>query len=132
MYRPPQPGRGAGFAPRPPTGTRPRPAGDVKVPPPRPPAPTQTAPKPTPPSAKQEHNTVYVSPEALQAVSNLDRLRATMAIAGIGDADRQQHRAAAMKLAANSLRSGEAFRVSVYGDQVLEHLAATARESGPF
>ena len=59
---------------------------------------------------------------ALAAVTYRERVRAVCAMAHIGNAARGRHSAAAVKAAANALRSGNAFAGNVYADDVLEHL----------
>lgn len=52
------------------------------------------------------------------SVSTIDQVRAVCHLAGIRAPGAKQPSAAAIKAAANALRSGEAFRESVYGDDV--------------
>jgi hypothetical protein len=66
----------------------------------------------------QEHANTVVSPEELASVTSLERLRAILAMAHIGNADKGEHSAAAVKAAAAAFRSGEAFKGTVFSDDV--------------
>jgi hypothetical protein len=78
----------------------------------------------------QEYTNVTVPQATLDAVAPLERVRAICAMAQIGRARQCQHSAAAVKAAANALRRGDAFKGSVYADDVSEYLMDLDRE-GP-
>jgi len=63
-----------------------------------------------------------VSAADVASVSYLDRVRATLALACIGNADLRQHTPAASVAAVYAIRSGEAFQASPYADAVLQYL----------
>jgi hypothetical protein len=66
----------------------------------------------------QELANVVVSPEDVNAVGYVERLRAMNALAKVGMAARAEHSAAAIKAAASAFRSGAAFQGSAYGEDV--------------
>jgi hypothetical protein len=72
--------------------------------------------------AVQEFANVVVPQAALDTVTPMQRARAICAMAQIGNAHKCKHSAAAVKAAANALRSGDAFRQSVYADDVSAYL----------
>lgn len=55
-------------------------------------------------------------------VSYLDRTRAMNALAGIGNAAKMEHSPAAVKAAAAAFRNGDAFKASVFADDVSEYV----------
>ena len=55
-------------------------------------------------------------------VSYFDRARAMNALAGIGNAAKMEHSAAAVKAAAAAFRNGDAFKASVFADDVSEYV----------
>lgn len=63
-----------------------------------------------------------IDPAAVAAVGCVERVRATCALAGIGNADRGHTSPAALAAAIYAIRSGDAFQASVYADAVLQHL----------
>lgn len=71
----------------------------------------------------QEHANSVVPHAALAAVKYIEKVRAICAMAQIGNAVQCKHSAAAVKAAANSLRSGDAFVGNVYADDVSLYLA---------
>eukprot|EP00892_Ulva_mutabilis_P011879 jgi/Ulvmu1/9063/UM005_0156.1 len=98
---------------------QPRPAARSASPAPRGSATAGTAFKASGPEFR-EFADVSVSAAAMARVSYLDRMRAMNALAGIGNAAKAEHTAAAIKAAAAAFRSGDAFKASVFADDVTE------------
>jgi hypothetical protein len=73
--------------------------------------------------ALQDYSGIIVPQAALAAVTYIERVRAICAMAQVGNAGQCKHSAAAVKAAANSLRSGDAFAGNVYADDVSVHVA---------
>ena len=73
-------------------------------------------------AARKVEEEIVVHPSEIAAVSYLDRVRATLELAGIGNADMKKHSPAARAAAVYAIRSGEAFHASPYADSVLHHL----------
>lgn len=70
----------------------------------------------------QEFANVSVTAAEVARVSQLDRLRAMNALAGIGGAAKMSHTPAAIKAAAAAFRNGDAFKASIFADDVTAHV----------
>lgn len=72
-----------------------------------------------------------VTAAEMARVSHLERLRAMNALAGVGGAAKVAHSPAAMKAAAAAFRNGDAFRGSVFADDVSDLVPDSVAAAGP-